>query len=62
MGWDVTYRFTKDIDVLARLQADEIRCIQLFPIPGRESFFARLGFAVQPEATVMDLMTPKGAG
>lgn len=30
--------------------------VQLYPIPGRESFFARFGFEVQPEATVMDLM------
>lgn len=30
--------------------------VQLYPIPGRESFFARFGFKVQPEATVMDLV------
>ncbi|KKK46242.1 hypothetical protein LCGC14_3164180 [marine sediment metagenome] len=28
--------------------------VQLYPIPGRESFFARFGFRVQPKATVMD--------
>jgi GNAT superfamily N-acetyltransferase len=30
--------------------------VQLYPIPGRESFFARFGFVVQPKATVMDLV------
>jgi len=30
--------------------------VQLYPIPGRESFFARFGFKVQPKATVMDLV------
>ena len=30
--------------------------VQLYPIPGRESFFARFGFVVQAKATVMDLI------
>ena len=30
--------------------------VQLYPIPGRESFFAGLGFKVQPKAKVMDLI------
>ena len=30
--------------------------VQLYPIPGRESFFARFGFEVQAKATVMDLI------
>ena len=34
----------------------EIHTVQLFPVPGRESFFERLGFEVQRGATVMDLM------
>ena len=46
---------------VARLRADGIRLLQLFPIPGREPFFARLGFRVQPDAKVMDLVTLKGA-
>ena len=40
---------------LAKLEPLGLHCTQLFPIPGRESFFARLGFVVQPDATVMDL-------
>jgi len=34
--------------------------IQLYPIPGRESFFARFGFVVQRDATVMDLVPGPG--
>ena len=40
---------------LERLEPLGLHCVQLFPIPGREPFFARLGFVVQPNATVMDL-------
>ena len=42
-------------EALARLEPLSLHGIQLFPIPGRESFFARLGFVVQPGAKVMDL-------
>jgi predicted N-acetyltransferase YhbS len=37
-----------------------VRDIQVFPIPGRESFFGRFGFVVQPDALVMDLTPPVG--
>jgi predicted N-acetyltransferase YhbS len=40
---------------LERIEACHLD-VQLYPIPGRESFFARFGFVVQPEATVMDLI------
>lgn len=40
---------------LTRIRAAGIDGVQLFPIPGRESFFARFGFVVQSGATVMDL-------
>lgn len=42
-------------EVLARIRAAGIPSVQVLPIPGRESFFARLGFVVQDKATVMDL-------
>jgi N-acetylglutamate synthase-like GNAT family acetyltransferase len=34
--------------------------VQLYPIPGRESFFARLGFVIQRDATLMDLIRGQG--
>lgn len=42
-------------EALARIRAAGIASVQILPIPGRESFFARLGFVVQDGATVMDL-------
>ena len=42
---------------LGRLEPLGLPFVQLLPVPGRESFFARLGFAVQPDAKVMDLAT-----
>jgi len=39
------------LDGIAALKVEHV---QLYPIPGRESFFARFGFRVQPDATVMD--------
>lgn len=42
-------------EALARIRAAGIRSVQILPIPGRETFFARLGFVVQDGATVMDL-------
>jgi len=42
---------------LGRLEPLGLSFVQLLPVPGRESFFARLGFAVQPDARVMDLVT-----
>ena len=49
---------------LIRFALDRIRPlgldVQLYPIPGHESFFARLGFRVQPRATVMDLVCDHG--
>ena len=41
-------------ETLARLKPLGLHNIQLFPIPGRESFFTRLGFEVQRDARVMD--------
>lgn len=47
-------------ETLRRLREDGISHIQLFPIPGREPFFARLGFAVAKNAKVMDLLVRNG--
>ena len=47
-------------ETLSRLAGDGISAVQVLPIPGREPFFARLGFAVQEHAAVMDLMTRRG--
>ncbi|MBI5723293.1 MAG: GNAT family N-acetyltransferase [Planctomycetes bacterium] len=33
----------------------KVKHVQLFPIPGRETFFTRFGFVIQNHATVMDL-------
>ena len=41
---------------LARIKPLDLEHVQLYPIPGRETFFARFGFRVQPKATVMDLV------
>ena len=43
-------------ETLGRLASDGISAVQVLPIPGREPFFAGLGFAVQEGATVMDLV------
>ena len=43
-------------ETLARLANDGISNVQALPIPGREPFFARLGFVIQEDATVMDLV------
>ncbi len=43
------------LETVSRLRDAQIPAVQLFPIPGVEPFFARLGFVVQPGATVMDL-------
>jgi N-acetylglutamate synthase-like GNAT family acetyltransferase len=40
---------------LGELRTLNLRIIQLCPIPGRESFFARFGFSAEPKATVMTL-------
>lgn len=45
---------------LKRLEPLNLHLVQVQPIPGRESFFARLGFVVQPNATVMDLSRKQG--
>jgi len=41
-------------EAMVRITAMNVDHMQLYPIPGRESFFARFGFSVQPSATVMD--------
>jgi predicted N-acetyltransferase YhbS len=41
-------------ETLSRLRNAGITTVQALPIPGREPFFARLGFVAQPNATVMD--------
>ena len=43
---------------LSRLESAGITSVQVLPIPGREPFFARLGFIVQPNAAVMDRRIP----
>jgi GNAT superfamily N-acetyltransferase len=43
-------------ETLAQLADDGISAVQVLPIPGREPFFARLGFAIQKDARVMDLV------
>jgi GNAT superfamily N-acetyltransferase len=40
---------------------ESVKIIQVLPIPGAEAFYERLGFVVQPEATVMDLVPPTNA-
>ena len=44
-------------EALSRLWNAGITTVQVLPIPGREPFFARLGFVAQPNATVMDHAT-----
>ena len=44
---------------LSLLQNAGLTNVQVFPIPGREPFFARLGFIAQPGATVMQLRDPR---
>ena len=41
-------------ETLSRLWNAGLTTVQVLPIPGRESFFAQLGFVAQPNATVMD--------
>jgi GNAT superfamily N-acetyltransferase len=41
-------------EALSRLRNAAITSVQVLPIPGREPFFARLGFVAQSNATVMD--------
>ena len=45
-------------ETLSRLAAARVSVVQVMPIPGREDFFARHGFVVQENATVMDLARP----
>lgn len=42
-------------EAVSRLRHDSVAAVQVFPVPGREPFFERLGFTVQAGATVMDL-------
>ena len=41
-------------EAISRVQTAGITTVQVLPIPGREPFFAQLGFVAQPDATVMD--------
>jgi N-acetylglutamate synthase-like GNAT family acetyltransferase len=47
-------------ETLVRLASDGISAVQVLPIPGREPFFAGLGFAIQEDAKVMDLVIGSG--
>lgn len=40
---------------LKRIEPLNLKFVQLVPIPGRESFFAKLGFKVIPDHKVMEL-------
>ncbi len=57
-----TYRSRGIALTLVRSALDRIKplgleIVQLYPIPGRETFFARLGFHIQPDSTVMDFVS-----
>ena len=47
-------------ETLARLASDGISAVQVLPVPGREPFFAGLGFVIQDDARVMDLVIGSG--
>ena len=40
---------------LKRIEPLNLKFVQPIPIPGRESFFAKLGFKVIPDHKVMEL-------
>lgn len=42
-------------EALKRIEPLSLKFVQLIPIPGRESFFAKLGFRVIPDHKVMGL-------
>ena len=42
-------------EALRKIQELKVDFVQLIPIPGRESFFARAGFKVIPDHQVMEL-------
>ncbi len=41
-------------EALERLRTLRLDFVQLMPVPGREAFFERFGFAVETNVTVMD--------
>ena len=45
-------------ETLSRLASAGVSVVQVMPIRGREEFFARHGFVVEENATVMDLARP----
>lgn len=49
------------VEAATQRLSESVKLVQVSPIPGTEAFYERLGFVVQPAATVMELPPSTGA-